>query len=108
MPGSDLERLEAAAKKNGAGASQRPGAPSGLLPLAPLASVRDLHRLRRASLQVREAGLRAQMAQHQLDVLTLELERRYGLLGREATLDVHTGRITESSSWAEPQERAQG
>lgn len=55
---------------------------------------RDLYRLRRAHLLAQRAALRAQFAQHQLQEMSLELERRYGLLTREAVLDVGTGRIT--------------
>ena len=96
MPERRLEGSEVGTRKNGAGTSPHGGAPSAAPPLAPVVSVRDLYRLRRASLQTREAALRAQMAQHQLEALTLELELRYGLLGREATLDIHTGRVTET------------
>ena len=55
---------------------------------------RDLYRLRRAHLLAQRATLRAQFAQHQLQELSLDLERRYGLLTRQAVLDVQTGTIT--------------
>ncbi len=57
---------------------------------------RDLYRLRRAHLMSRRAVLRAQYAQQQLDELSLEMERRYGLLTRDAALDMKTGAITVS------------
>lgn len=57
---------------------------------------RDLYRLRRAYLMSRRAALRAQYAQQQLDELSLELERRYGLLTRDAVLDLKTGAVTLS------------
>ena len=59
---------------------------------------RDLYRLRRARLSVQRATLRAQMAQQELQEITLELERRYGLLGKAAQLDMQTGAITEAST----------
>ena len=55
---------------------------------------RDLYRLRHARLLAQRAALRAQFAQQQLQELSLELERRYGLLTREAVLDVTTGIVT--------------
>ncbi len=57
---------------------------------------RDLYRLRRAHLMSRRAALRAQYAQQQLDELSLELERHYGLLTRDAVLDLKTGAVTLS------------
>ena len=57
---------------------------------------RDLYRLRHSYLLTQRAALRAQYAQHQLQELTLELERRYELLTREAALDIRTGIITET------------
>ena len=58
---------------------------------------RDLYRLRRARLLAQRAALRAQFAQHQLQELSLEIKRRYGLLSTEAVLDVQTGMITPVS-----------
>lgn len=57
---------------------------------------RDLYRLRRTHLMSRRAALRAQYAQQQMDELSLELERRYGLLTRDAVLDLKTGTISVS------------
>ncbi len=59
-------------------------------------TTRDLYRLRHVRLLAQRAALRAQYAQQQLQELTLELERRYGLLAKEAVLDVQTGIITAS------------
>ena len=42
--------------------------------------------------------MRAQYAQLQFRELSLELERRYGLLDCEALLDIRTGAITEAST----------
>ena len=56
---------------------------------------RDLYRLRHARLLAQRAALRAQFAQQQLQELSLDLERRYGLLTREAVLDIQTGAITD-------------
>ena len=55
---------------------------------------RDLYRLRHARLLAQRAALRAQFAHQQLQELSLEMERRYGLLTREAVLDVQTGIVT--------------
>ncbi len=59
---------------------------------------RDLYRLRRAHLMARRAALRAQYAQQQLDELSLEMERRYGLLARDAVLDMKTGVVAVSAT----------
>lgn len=56
-------------------------------------AARDLYRLRRASLETQRILLRAQSAQQALGELTLELERKYGLLGTDAMVDIHTGKI---------------
>lgn len=61
-------------------------------------SSRDLYRLRHSYLMAQRAGLRAQYAQHQLQQLTLELERRYGLLTCNVVLDIRTGAISETSA----------
>lgn len=61
-------------------------------------SSRDLYRLRHSYLMAQRAGLRAQYAQHQLLELTLELERRYGLLTCDVVLDIRTGAISETSA----------
>jgi len=80
---------------------------SGVLRMAP----RDLYRLRRAHLMARRANLRAQYAQQQLDEMSLELERRYGLLAKDATLDMKSGAIAISAASArdgQPEPFAQG
>lgn len=72
---------------------------------------RDLYRLRRAHLMARRTALRAQHAQQQLDELSLEMERRYGLLTRDAALDMKTGVISVSGHGAtdgQPEPFAQG
>ena len=61
-------------------------------------SSRDLYRLRHSYLTAQRAMLRTQYAQHQLQELTLELERRYGLLTRDVVLDIQTGAISETSA----------
>ena len=58
---------------------------------------KDLYRLRRMQLYAQRSGLLAQFAQQRLQELTLELERRYGLLAREATLNTRTGEIAIAS-----------
>ena len=65
--------------------------PKGLSP-------KDLYRLRRATYVAQRARLRAELAQQNLREIVLELERRYNLLGQEACLDIHTGRITSTLS----------
>lgn len=60
-------------------------------------SQRDLYRLRKAHLAAERAYLRAQMAQQVLKEVTLEIERRYNLLSREASVDIRTGKIQEES-----------
>lgn len=65
--------------------------PSG--PAQERLSPRELYALRRAHLEAQEKALVAQMAQQRLQRLTLELERRYRLLSRGATLDLATGVI---------------
>ncbi|MFH1140251.1 MAG: hypothetical protein V1724_00960 [Chloroflexota bacterium] len=59
---------------------------------------RDLYRLRRSRLMAQRMTLRAQHAQQQMEELSLELERRYGLLARDAVLDMKTGVITVSAT----------
>ena len=58
---------------------------------------RDLYRLRHSYLMAQRAAMRAQYAQLQFRELSLELERRYGLLDCEALLDIQTGAITQAS-----------
>ncbi|MBI4338598.1 MAG: hypothetical protein HY680_01450 [Chloroflexi bacterium] len=55
---------------------------------------RDLYRLRAAHLHAQRTWLRAQMAQHQVQELALELEQRYSLLAQSASLNIQTGEIT--------------
>ena len=59
-------------------------------------SPKDLYRLRRATQVAQRAHLRAELAQQNLKEMVLELERRYSLLGQDACLDIHTGRITRN------------
>ena len=56
-------------------------------------SIRELYLLRRADLRARRKLLEAQLAQQAFQELVLQVERRYGLLGARAQLDIHTGRI---------------
>ena len=63
---------------------------------------RDLYRLRHCYLMAQRAALRAQYTQLHLQELNLELERRYGILTREAVLDIRTGAITETPSRSTP------
>ena len=56
-------------------------------------SPQDLYRLRRASLNAQRALLSAQAAQQAVKDITLQLERKYGLLGKNASIDAHTGEI---------------
>lgn len=58
----------------------------------------DLYQLRRAIATAQRARLKAEMAQQSLRELVLDLEQRYGLLGRDMHLDVHTGQIRNGSS----------
>lgn len=53
----------------------------------------DLYKLRRAVAIAQRARLKAGMAQQALRELVLEMEHRYGLLGRDMHLDVYTGRF---------------
>ncbi len=59
-------------------------------------TLRDLYRLRHSYLLVQRAAFRAQHTQLKLQCQLLELERRYGLLTRQAVLDIQTGAITEA------------
>ena len=112
MPAGENTRSEARIRGNGVRHDSRdealsPGSTTGPratpsvveghpMPAAHSISSRDLYRLRRARLRAADAALQAQLAQHQIDLLILELERRYSLLGRDATVDIHTGRIAEN------------
>ncbi|MBI2935590.1 MAG: hypothetical protein HYY31_02085 [Chloroflexi bacterium] len=93
-----------------AGQADRRGKPTPVQPLprgTPLEqagrlSARDLYRLRRARQMAAEAALHTQLAQHRLDALVLELEHRYSLLGRDVTINVHTGHITLRTNQRQP------
>ncbi len=67
-------------------------------------SPKDLYALRRAHLLAERKALVAQLAHHSLQRLTLELERRYALLAREARLDIHTGLIQRDDTGTEATE----
>ena len=57
-------------------------------------SPKDLYRLRQVTLSAQRAQIRAELARQSLRELVLSLEHRYKLLGRNGSLDVHTGVIT--------------
>lgn len=57
-------------------------------------SPRDLYRLRQARLRLERAVLRARLMHQLLEEVTLELERRYGLLAADHWLDPRTGRVS--------------
>ena len=57
-------------------------------------SPKDLYRLRQTALSAQRAQIRAEFARQSLRELVLSLEHRYKLLGRNGSLDVHTGVIT--------------
>jgi hypothetical protein len=61
------------------------------------ASAEDLYQLRKARLDAERKTLEAQLAENRAKSLLLYIERRYGLLGTEATLDIHSGQITEAA-----------
>ena len=61
-------------------------------------STTDLYRLRHIQLAARRMALKAQHAEQAYRELLLEMEHRYGLLGTEAVIDIHTGEVLESSS----------
>lgn len=61
--------------------------------VVPRLSAGDLYRLRKAVASAQRARIRAEAAQQTLREMVLDLERMYGLLGTEASLDVHTGVI---------------
>ncbi len=54
----------------------------------------DLHQLRLLILTAEQKALVAQEAQRLVNAKMLDIEHRYGLLGKNATLDIKTGRIT--------------
>lgn len=57
----------------------------------------ELYRLRRAQLLAQRKALEAQEAELCLRGAMLEIEQQYGLLAREATLDLATGEIREAT-----------
>ncbi len=57
-------------------------------------SPRDLYRLRQTRLRLERAVLRARLMHQLLEEVTLELERRYGLLATDHWLDPRTGRVS--------------
>ena len=61
------------------------------------ASAEDLYQLRKARLDAERKTLEAQLAENRAKSLLLYIERRYGLLATEATLDIHSGQITEAA-----------
>lgn len=61
------------------------------------ASSRELYVIRKGELAAERKALLARMVQLALKELVLELERKYGLLGQQATIDVHTGEITTNN-----------
>jgi len=65
----------------------------------------DLYRLRRASLAAQRAEVEAGLARQRLREVTLEVERRYGLLGSGAAVDVGTGEIRVDGAGGENGER---
>ena len=69
---------------------------------------RDLYRLRHSCLMAQRAAMRAQYAQLQFRELSLELERRYGLLDCEALLDIRTGAITQTPTNGSTKEVSSG
>ncbi len=71
-------------------------------------TARDLYRLRKARLLAQRAALRAQWAQHQFQELSLEMERRYDLLAKDAVLDVQTGGVTVASVEGQSKEVSRG
>jgi len=65
------------------------------------ASATDLYQLRRARLDAERKTLLGQLAVNRASCLLLEMERRYGLLATEATLDIHSGQITKDAEEGE-------
>ncbi|MBI4200195.1 MAG: hypothetical protein HY535_06960 [Chloroflexi bacterium] len=59
---------------------------------------KDLYRLRQRRLAAQRAALQAHLVELQLQTLTLEMERRYGLLGKDVAVDQRTGVVTEATS----------
>ena len=57
------------------------------------AAAEDLYQLRKAKLDAERLQLLAGLAENRAKSLLLDIERRYGLLATEATLDIHSGQI---------------
>lgn len=66
------------------------------------ASSRDLYAIRKAELTAERKALLAQVSHLVLKELVLEMERKYGLLGQQAAIDVHTGEISTDSPERSP------
>ncbi len=69
---------------------------------------RDLYRLRRLQLNAQRRWLMAQLAQQQVQEFSLELERRYGLVARDAALDARTGQISVAPGGDAQEEASDG
>ncbi len=61
-------------------------------------SARDLYAIRRAYLGAEVAAIKAQSAQRAFEEILLEMERKYGLLATDSTLDARTGEISEAKN----------
>ena len=61
-------------------------------------STRDLYRLRHTQMAAQRAALRAQHLEHIYRELMLEMERKYGFLGKSGSVDVNTGEIVEGTT----------
>ncbi len=61
-------------------------------------STRDLYRLRHTQMAAQGAALRAQHLEHIFRELMLEMERKYGFLGKSGSVDVNTGEIVDGST----------
>ena len=58
-------------------------------------SPKELYLLRRAQLEAERKALAADLARQAVKEFLLNLERKYGLLGKEGYVDIHTGSIKE-------------
>jgi len=56
----------------------------------------ELFQIRVLLLAAEREALNAQLSQNEANRLLLELELKYGLLATDATLDIKTGKITQS------------
>ena len=61
-------------------------------------SSRHLSSLRKVSLLAERKSLIAQLTYHSVKRLTLELERKYSLLNKDSSVDIHTGDIQEEDT----------